>query len=452
MKQSVDAVVVGGGTAGLNAALQLARTGRSVALLERRAEGTSGARWVNGVLDWQFERAGLEPSAGAERLADNSTAWMVSPSGRYRFAIRRSPVVEADMRELVQRLTNLAIDAGVDIRWGTDQPVLDFRFGRPGSVDAQCGHSAVHFDADLFVDASGRAGVLRRQSGGLAELCPPASPASTCVAQQLVLEVADRDGALEFCDANGVQPGEAVVQIGLEGGYSTLNIRVEPDLHAVSVLTGSIPSLGYASGPAMVRAARETHRWMGPTIFGGSGHIPLRRVYDRFTAPGLALVGDAACQVMPAHGSGIGFGMIAAKVLAEAVANADDPGSPDTLWSYQANFLREFGATLAGYDAIRRMSVTLGSKGAEELFSSGVFSEPLVRNGLDQKLGSLPPTTAGAAALALAKRPHLAKVVAPALAYMGAARGVYSTYPRRNDPRSFERWLKLGEPWRMRQS
>ena len=65
--------------------------------------------------------------------------------------------------------------------------------------------------------------------------------------------------------------------------------------------------------------------------------------------------------------------------FANVRAGADgDPGDPDRLWRYQARFLREFGATLAAYDAVRRMSVALGREGIEELFASGVFSESLV--------------------------------------------------------------------------
>jgi glycine/D-amino acid oxidase-like deaminating enzyme len=56
---AADAVVLGGGTSGVNAALQLARIGLDVALLEQRRMGAGGARWLNGVLAWQFERAGL---------------------------------------------------------------------------------------------------------------------------------------------------------------------------------------------------------------------------------------------------------------------------------------------------------------------------------------------------------------------------------------------------------
>src|SRR6478609_7492385 len=102
--EAVDVVVVGGGTAGLNAALQLARVGRSVVVLERRAEGKSGARWCNGTVDWQFERAGLVPPRPPELRAAGGRAHMISPSGDHRFAIDPSPIGEVDMRALVERL------------------------------------------------------------------------------------------------------------------------------------------------------------------------------------------------------------------------------------------------------------------------------------------------------------------------------------------------------------
>ena len=180
--------------------------------------------------------------------------------------------------------------------------------------------------------------------------------------------------------------------------------------------------------------------WMARTMCGGGGRIPLRRAYDRFTATGIALVGDAACQVMPGHGSGIGFGLMAGKVLAEAVGDADDPGDADVLWRYQAAYLREFGAILAGYDAIRRMSVRLGSDGVEELFASGIFSPALVLPGLDQKLGMLSPAQTLAAARTLVTRPHLARVVVPALAAMVTARLLYAAYPRTRSDRALRAW------------
>lgn len=70
---AVDVAVLGAGTAGANAAFQLARRGRRVLLLERRAAEAGGAQWHNGILDWQLEAAGVEPSVPpSERRARRS--------------------------------------------------------------------------------------------------------------------------------------------------------------------------------------------------------------------------------------------------------------------------------------------------------------------------------------------------------------------------------------------
>ncbi|MGN6695431.1 MAG: NAD(P)/FAD-dependent oxidoreductase, partial [Aquihabitans sp.] len=440
--EQVDVVVVGAGTAGLQAALQLAKTGRSVVVLERRSEGKSGARWCNGTSAWQFERAGLEPPKPPELRAHGGAAHMVSPTGAHRFTIDDSPVGDADMRLLVDRLQHDAEVAGVDIRWDVTEPELRSVRGRPTSVRALQGGEPVTIAAALFVDAAGYQGILRSQVPALAAMCPDVGPADLCSAQQLILEVDDEDGARRFLAGHGARPGDAVIAVGVDGGYSTINITVEASLDEVSVLTGSIPALGHATGPDLVKATRALHPWMGRTVFGGGGTIPLRRVYDRFTAPGIALVGDAACQVFPGHGSGIGFGLLAGKVLAEATAGADDPGSEAALWRYQAAYLREFGATLAGYDAIRRMSTQLGPEGVEALYATGVFSAPLVRPGLEQKVGLMGPRDTVAAARALAARPALARIVVPALAAMGTAKAVYRAYPTGPWTRAFAAWQR----------
>jgi flavin-dependent dehydrogenase len=443
--EQADVVVLGAGTAGLQAALQLAKTGRSVVVLERRAEGRSGARWCNGTSAWQFERAGLEPPKPPELRSHGGAVHMVSPTGAHRFTIAQSPIGDADMRLLVDRLQHDAELAGVDIRWGVTDAELRLDHGRPTSVRASQGAVPLAIDARLFVDAAGYQGVLRSQVPALTAVCAEVAAPDLCSAQQLIVEIDDEDGARAFLDAHDARPGDAVIAVGIEGGYSTVNITVEASLDEVSVLTGTIPALGHATGPDLLKATRAVHPWMGRTVFGGGGTIPLRRVYDRFTAPGIALVGDAACQVFPGHGSGIGFGLLAGKVLAEATADADDLGSEAALWRYQAAYLREFGATLAGYDAIRRMSTQLGPEGIEELYATGVFSPALVRPGLEQKVGLLGPRDTVSAARALASRPAIARVVVPALTALGTARAVYRAYPGAPSDRAFRAWQQTAE-------
>ena len=436
----VDVVVVGAGTSGLNAALQLARVGRSVVVLERRPSGLSGARWVNGVLAWQFERAGLDAPVEPERRPGHGRTHMISPTRRHRFVLSTNPVVEADMRLLVDRLAAACTVAGVDLRWGVRDVELDHRLGRPTTVRWTTDDGPERLDADLFVDASGRRGVLRSQVGELGRWCPANRPGDLCSAQQLILEVDDADAALGWLASEGAAPGDSLVQVGMSGGFSTINTKVEATLDEVSVLTGSIPAAGALTGPELLKGVRAEHPWIGKPVFGGGGLIPLGRVYDRFTVPGVALVGDSARMVMGGHGSGIGFGLIAGKVLAEAVGAAGDPGAADALWRYQAAFLREFGAILAGYDAVRRMSTALGPDGVEAIFAAGIFDEALVLPGLDQRLGMLDARQATSAGAALARNPAVARHVVPALTAMTTARALYRTYPA-TDGRAFDRWV-----------
>lgn len=439
--EQVDVVVVGAGTAGLNAAYQLARVGCSVVVLERRSAGKGGARWCNGIVDWQFERAGLDPPTAPElRVPAGGPVHLVSPSGCHRFTLAEGPVGEADMRLLGDRLQALATEAGAQIRWDVTDLQLQLTGDRPTSLTAATPDGLLRIEARLFVDAAGRTGVLRRQIPALAADCPDVGPEDLCSAQQLIIRIDDRDGALRYLDEQGAAPDDTVLQLGIAGGYSTTNIKVEASLEDVSVLAGSIPALGHANGADLIKQVRADHPWMGETVFGGGALIPLRRVYDRFTAPGIALVGDAACQVMPGHGSGIGLGLIAGTVLAEAVGGAEDPGGGDELWRYQASYLREFGGIFGAYDAVRRMSVKLGSEGIEELFATGIFSPGLVLPGLDQRLGLLSPAETASAARALAGRPRLAKVVVPALAAMAAAPALFRTYPRTPTARGLATW------------
>lgn len=436
----VDVVVVGAGTAGANAAAQLARRGRSVVLLERRAVDDGGAQWCNGVLDRQFVRAGLEPPSGAERVDEHGDVHLRTAADEAAVVVRASPVVGVDMARLGARLRADAAAAGVEVvdRAG-DLEVAEVD-GRIRAVSIERSGGRRRFEAALFVDASGRRGVLRDRSTVLRSWCPPVDDADVCTATDVEFAVADPDGARRTLDRWGAAPGDAVNLLGLSGGWSTRSVLVRPDLATVRVLVGAIADGRHATAPKLLDDARRAHPWIGERIHGGAGLIPLRRPYARFTAPGLALVGDAAAQVCAVHGSGVGSGLVAGTVLAEAVGGAADPGSEASTWAYQAAFQAELGPDLAFFDGFRRLSVALGEAGVRDLLRSGLLSEPLARGGLDQARVRPPVADLPRLGATLARHRRTAARLVPALARFEAAASVAGRPVREPDEAALRRW------------
>ena len=210
---------------------------------------------------------------------------------------------------------------------------------------------------------------------------------------------------------------------------------------------------------------------MGEFISGGSGLIPLRRPYSRFTAPGLALIGDSACQVFPAHGSGIGLGLIAGRMLADAVTGTGDSGNRPTgsggngkesreehtknssalaktsdlgdenvLWKYQLQFQHEFGGLLAAFDAFRRMSTSLGGGGVGRMVGAGLLTESMTRGGLDQKWQTPPPSGVPLMAAKLASVPAVAVKMLPMLARGQLLRSVGTSHPTTPNEELLSKW------------
>lgn len=441
--QVVDVVVVGAGTAGANAAYQLARRGRQVLLVERRGADDAGAQWHNGVLDRHFVEAGLEPPSGAERSVEEGTIHMRGRDPRVGPTVLDAPTVRADMALLGRRLRQLGADAGVElVDEVTDLDVSVDASGRVRSVELRReAGSARRVVADLFVDASGWRGVLRRRSPHLEPWCPPLSGDELCSAADVVHRIADRDGAQRYLERHGARLGDVVTHLGVVGGFSTVAVTVFPDLETVGILVGCLTNGRYSTGPKMVDDLRRRERWIGEPVHTGAGVIPLRRPYARVSAPGLALVGDAAGQVFPAHGSGIGVGLVAGSMLAEGVADLADPGDPASLWArYQAPFMARFGADLLAYDALRRASTRLGADGVDELLRSGVADAETLEAGLDQRWAVPGPVAAARQAGRLARHPRLAAVMVPALARAQALRVHAGRYPTEADVAALARW------------
>jgi flavin-dependent dehydrogenase len=385
----VDVLVVGAGSAGAATALALAQGGRRVMLVDKRERGTTGARWVNAVPRWCFERSGFGvPGSGAlfkaHAPASGGAMHLVAPSGRARVVMRGVDNLHVDMRGLVADLLARAEAAGALLRRGHVTDVV-IEGDRARAVSFEDGSTRFTVRARLIVDASGIGGAVRRRVDVLARACPDAEPRDRCVAAQAQYEVRDRDALAGFLARHGLQPGDDVAFPGVAGGYSTLTLFTRPDLSEVGVLTGSIPALGVVDGGALLDRFVAGAPFLGAQLYGGRGAIPLRRPYTTLGAGGVALVGDAACQVYSSHGSGVGVGLLAARALAESVGSEDDPGGSAALDAYGRRFRGAHGGLLAASDAFRRHVQGLGPDDLDRMIGTGLLDESLASAALEQR-------------------------------------------------------------------
>jgi flavin-dependent dehydrogenase len=407
-RDRADVVVVGAGSSGAAVSGLLAGHGFRVTCLERRTLEHAGARWVNGVPRAAFLQSGIPLPRGDESDGQPAVFHLVAQGGRA--VVPMHDVIEVDMRRLVARLQATAAAAGAVFREHVTVSGLD-----AGRLQTSAGA----IDADWFIDASGLGGarLLEQRAVGRTDLC---------AAAQQVHEVSDLAAARAFFARHGVAPGEVLGLVGVAGGYSVLNVRLHHSGATMGILTGSIPALGFPSGKAMLDefVTRQAH-WVGPRVFGGSGAIALRRPYARLASDRVALIGEAGCQVFPGHGSGVGAGLIAARLVSDTLA----AGRP--LREYEVAWQRQHGGVFAFFDVFRRWNQQIDGDTLGRVMSLGLVDAPTLRAGIDQVL---PPVSARALAAKvrpLFGEPVLASQLAAAAARSSAVRALYAVYPRR---------------------
>ena len=446
-KHEFDAVVVGAGSTGAAAALALANAGLRVAVVERRPIEEAGARWVNAAPDWMFAQANIMRPIAPEMREYNLPSVFLGLAGEQKIVVCATQLYHVDMRHLCRRLHGEATKAGVEFFGKTRIAGVEFDGARPKMLLAEVGQSddqvePVELGARLFVDASGMGCSLGRRIPELARHLPPLEGRDICLAAQEICRIKDRGGARGYLDRLGAEPSEALNFTGIDGGFSTCGLIIAQGLDEVFLLTGSIADGKHASGARLLAEFKAKNPWIGETIFGGAGPVPLRRPYDRQAAPGIALAGDAACQVFPAHGSGVGSGMLAARLLADAVSVYSDPGSLDAVWAYQASIQRELGARHGAYDVFRRFVQELSPEENRILLGCGLVTPLSLKAGLMQVMPELTANELFSLLVGAARAFKLAARLLPLLMRMRAVHAHYLRYPSWPDMERLLGWSK----------
>ncbi|MHA2601390.1 MAG: geranylgeranyl reductase family protein [Candidatus Thorarchaeota archaeon SMTZ1-83] len=353
MRPSV--IVVGAGSAGCVASRRCAEMGLRTLLLDRKPQKEVGRKVCGDEISKShFEATGIEFPSGSEISCEIAGADVYPPSMTNELKVRGWTEFDGwtvNRIDFGQRLLGEALGAGVAFRPECHVTGPLFRQDRVVGVsykDKSEGGAERNTYCKLVIDASGYAGTIRNKlDDPLVERKINKEDIALCHREILKLRMplAEPEVARVFL-GRGVAPS----------GYAWIFPKGVQEVNAGIGVAG-----GGGRGSPKSHFQRFKKRYpllhRSSLIDSGGGAVPVRRPLSSLVAGGVAFVGDAASQVNPIHGGGIGAGMRAGIILGEVAkeAIARNQLSASGLWSYNVRFMRGFGKRLASLDIFRRL-------------------------------------------------------------------------------------------------
>jgi 2-octaprenyl-6-methoxyphenol hydroxylase len=361
IEELFDVAIIGAGPVGGALACRLAESGRRVALVDKAA--------LPPMEHPDFDGRAYAIAAGSRRLLDEAGLWDALPY---------PPCPILDIRVTDGKVGRPAspLRLHFDHRAVGEEPfgwIIEARalriainrklHGHPNILLLAPAESVVTFAADaariavrervfcarLVVAADGRESRLRGQAGIPVTRIPYRQSAVVCA---IAHERPHEGVALEH-----FLPGGPFAQLPMSSTADERNLSaiVFTDSRAIVARLGQLDD---------ARFRREVEKRLGAHL-GGIRLVGKRWTYPlsamhaaRYTAPRLALAGDAAHGIHPIAGQGLNLGLRDALALADLLAGADDPGDAGVLAAYQAERRGKNLMMLAATDGLDRLFST----------------------------------------------------------------------------------------------
>jgi geranylgeranyl reductase family protein len=362
--EKYDVVVVGAGTAGCLTAETVAKAGLKVCLLDSKKQEKIGEKICGDAVGrHHFDELGLAVPKGEELRNRIKGIKIHSPNMQTVFEVTGEHLYGfiLDRHLFGQRLLHEAVDTGAILLDNTivTDPIIHESFVKGVAAKNLKTEKKTELKSNVVVDASGFSAVLRKKLSpeiGV-DLDVKNEDVEGCYREIRVLAEGQTD--LEFCDIY-------LDQTVSPGGYFWIFPEGE---NRVNVGLGVSMTKGFPNPKErLYKEVLSKPMFKGSKILtGGAWCVPTRRPLNCMTGNGIILVGDSACQVNPIHGGGIGSSMMGGKFAGETITDALEKNdvSREGLWSYNAKYMRAYGAKQAGLDVFRLF--LLKSVGNEEI-------------------------------------------------------------------------------------
>ncbi len=347
-----DAIIIGAGVAGCMAAKVIAKAGYEVCLVEYKSKEDIGRKICGEVVGaHHFKRLSLEEPTGLEVAQKIVGLKVYSPNMRAYFKVESKNMhgYILNRHAFGQRLLKLAMDAGASLLDLTQviAPIVKDGFVSGVLVRNRKKDEKLVLMGKVVVDASGFSAVIRRKLPLEMGVETGVNPGDVMICYREIRRLKNRLDYLSFGEIyldQEVTPGGYVwifpkgsdvvnVGLGITMGQSPLNPRGRFYEHVL---------------PRPLFKGSEL-------LEGGTWYVPTRRPLSSMVGDGVLIVGDAACQVNPIHGGGIGPSMGGGSLAGEAIVRALKVGdiSRKGLWAYNVEYMRKYGANHAGLDVLR---------------------------------------------------------------------------------------------------
>jgi len=436
-----DVIVVGAGTGGCLAAKTIADAGFDVCLIDRKRREEVGEKICGDAIGkHHFDKLGLSCPTGEEVERKIIGVKIYSPSNETVFHVAEKEFFGfiLNRRLFGQRLLNDAIDAGstfLELTHGVE-PILEDNcvtgvWARDLKTEKQ-----LRFSGQVVVDASGFSAVLRKK---LPEMGIDANVNKEDVVvcyreiRKLKKQIPEED-FLELYLSQKVAPS----------GYSWI---FPESGDRVNVGLG-LAMLGRFPNPKTQLYDYVLSRRLfegSSVISGGTWYDPARRPLDCMTGNGIVIVGDAACQVNPVHGGGMGPSMMGGKLAGEAIVEAleGDDVSQGGLWAYNLRYMDGYGAKQAGLDVFRIFLQQVGDNDLDYGMEYRLITEEDLLKAIMGEEVHLNITEKTRRVFRGLGRLALLNKLRESVNLMDKVKTLYLNYP--TSPQGFEEWRKNAE-------
>jgi len=443
-----DVIIVGAGPGGSLAAGRLAQQGFSVGLFDLNTEENVGKPIVIEVEQAVFKTIGLPEPEGDLMAYHPERMRIFSPRGKecIRIDCRDYELpIAIHLGRYTQNLLNQAQTCGAHFHGGyralgpicSGLRVRGVRFETP--------QGSAEISARLVIDASGHAAVLARQLPQECDMRFPDGIEHIVTAQNSLHDI-DQVAARQAVAAGRHASDEIWNRLGNYGVYSTVFSYLSLEQGIAYTLIGYKEAYARRNIPVSqaVESFQQEQGYYAQKRSGGAGLIRIRHSLDKPVADGFLAVGEAACQVVPMHASGVASSLYAGHLASEAAAAALHHGYPSVaaLWPYAAQYQRTRGKVLAALDATRLTLDGFRVEDVTTMVETGIMHRDDIVGGLLVKepkigAGSIPARLGG-----LLTHPGFL----PRLMKMGmrsqAVAGHYGRFPERYDPQELIAWRR----------